>query len=115
MTLDKVPDRRLWMIFDPLHRTAGPDREDGLLQLVQTDALETRARQLQTQKSQPLGQRRPIVDRNGRLVALDEKRFRLGPIPAISISRVMSQRRSAPQEMSPSAWPSPWLLPRQRC
>ena len=50
------------------------------------------------------------MDRNGRLVALDEKRFRSGPIPAISISRVMSQRRSAPQEMSPSAWPSPWRL-----
>ena len=36
---------------------------------------------LQTQRTQPLGQRRPIVDRTGRLVAMDEKRFRLWAHP----------------------------------
>ena len=51
------------------------------LQLVQAPALEQRARQLQTQRTQPLGQRRPIVDRTGRLVAMDEKRFRLWAHP----------------------------------
>ena len=82
VTLDKVPDRRLWMIFLILCTgLLGLIGRMAWLQLVQTDALETRARQLQTQKSQPLGQRRPIVDRNGRLVALDEKRFRLWAHP----------------------------------
>ena len=82
VTLDKVPDRRLWMIFLILCTgLLGLIGRMAWLQLVQTEALETRARQLQTQKSQPLGQRRPIVDRNGRLVALDEKRFRLWAHP----------------------------------
>ena len=82
VTFDKVPDRRLWMIFLILCTgLLGLIGRMAWLQLVQTEALETRARQLQTQKSQPLGQRRPIVDRNGRLVALDEKRFRLWAHP----------------------------------
>ena len=82
VTLDKVPDRRLWMIFLILCTgLLGLIGRMAWLQLVQTEALGTRARQLQTQKSQPLGQRRPIVDRNGRLVALDEKRFRLWAHP----------------------------------
>ena len=51
------------------------------LQLVQTGELEARARRLQTQTSTPLGTRRPIVDRTGRLVAMDEKRFRLWAHP----------------------------------
>ncbi|CRY92732.1 transpeptidase involved in septal peptidoglycan ynthesis (peptidoglycan synthetase precursor) [Synechococcus sp. WH 8103] len=51
------------------------------LQVVQTGELESRARRLQTQTSETLGQRRPIVDRNGRLVAMDEVRFRLWAHP----------------------------------
>jgi cell division protein FtsI (penicillin-binding protein 3) len=51
------------------------------LQLVQAPALEEQARRFQTQRTQPLGQRRPIVDRTGRLVAIDEKRFRLWAHP----------------------------------
>merc|ERR1711965_359627 len=51
------------------------------LQLVQAPVLEKQARQLQTQRTGPLGQRRPIVDRTGRLVAIDEKRFRLWAHP----------------------------------
>tara|TARA_A200000113_G_scaffold122996_1_gene110593 strand:- start:1655 stop:3319 length:1665 start_codon:yes stop_codon:yes gene_type:complete len=51
------------------------------LQVVQTGELESRARRLQTQTSATLGQRRPIVDRNGRLVAMDEVRFRLWAHP----------------------------------
>ncbi len=51
------------------------------LQVVQSRDLEARARSLQTQRTDPLGTRRPIVDRSGRLVALDEERFRLWAHP----------------------------------
>ena len=47
------------------------------LQLFQAQALEARARSVQTQRTQPLGIRRPIVDRTGRSIALDEERYRL--------------------------------------
>ncbi len=51
------------------------------LQVIQANELETKARALQTQKIKPLGTRRSIVDRNGRLIALDEERFRLWAHP----------------------------------
>ncbi len=51
------------------------------LQVLQAPVLEARARAFQTQKTQPLGARRSIVDRRGRLVALDEERFRLWAHP----------------------------------
>ena len=80
--LEKVPSRRLWMVFLVLSAgLIGLAGRMAWLQLVQTDALEARARRLQTQRTQPLGQRRPIVDRTGRLVAMDEKRFRLWAHP----------------------------------
>ena len=80
--LEKVPSRRLWWVFFILCTgLVGLIGRMAWLQLVQTADLEARARRLQTQKSQPLGQRRPIVDRNGRLVAMDEKRFRLWAHP----------------------------------
>jgi len=47
------------------------------LQVFQASELEARARLVQTQRTKPLGTRRPIVDRTGRLVALDEERYRL--------------------------------------
>ena len=47
------------------------------LQVFQATELEARARSVQTQRTQPQGTRRPIVDRTGRLVALDEERYRL--------------------------------------
>ncbi len=80
--LEKVPSKRLWWVFFILCTgLVGLIGRMAWLQLVQTGDLESRARQLQTQKSQPLGQRRPIVDRNGRLVAMDEKRFRVWAHP----------------------------------
>ena len=80
--LEKVSAQRLWWIFLILCTgLVGLIGRMAWLQLVQTSELEARARQLQTQRSQPLGQRRPIVDRNGRLVAMDEKRFRLWAHP----------------------------------
>ena len=44
------------------------------LQLVAGEQLETRARQAQTERRNPLGRRRTIVDRQGRLLAIDEER-----------------------------------------
>lgn len=51
------------------------------LQVVQGDALQSKARQIQTQSIKPLGTRRTIVDRAGRMVAIDEERFTLWAHP----------------------------------
>jgi cell division protein FtsI (penicillin-binding protein 3) len=51
------------------------------VQLVQGSDLLKRARAVQTQTISPIGKRRPIVDRQGRLVALDEERFTLWAHP----------------------------------
>ncbi len=51
------------------------------LQVKEGDRLQARARAIQTQKVAPIGKRRPIVDRQGRLVALDEERFTLWAHP----------------------------------
>lgn len=51
------------------------------LQVVDATNLQTRAHAIQTQTTKPIGKRRTIVDRNGRLVALDEQRFTLWAHP----------------------------------
>ena len=51
------------------------------LQVIQTTELEAQARAFQIQRIQPLSARRSIIDRNGRLVALDEQRFHLWAHP----------------------------------
>jgi cell division protein FtsI (penicillin-binding protein 3) len=51
------------------------------LQVIDTANLQARARAIQTQSTKPLGKRRTIVDRTGRLVALDEERFTLWAHP----------------------------------
>ncbi len=51
------------------------------LQVLQTSELQSKARAFQVQRVQPLGARRSIVDRQGRLVALDEERFHLWAHP----------------------------------
>ncbi len=53
----------------------------GWLQLLQSDQLKAKAREVQTEKKSPLGTRRSILDRNGKLVAIDEKRFKLWAHP----------------------------------
>ena len=53
----------------------------GWLQVFQSDQLKAKAREVQTEKKSPLGTRRSILDRNGKLVALDEKRFKLWAHP----------------------------------
>ena len=82
VSLAPVPPKRLWIVFLILCTgLAGLVGRMAWLQLVQAPVLEEQARQLQTQRTRPLGQRRPIVDRIGRLVAIDEKRFRLWAHP----------------------------------
>ncbi len=51
------------------------------LQVFQASELESRARALQTHRVKPLGKRRTIIERTGRLVALDEERYRLWAHP----------------------------------
>ncbi len=53
----------------------------GWLQLLQSDQLKAKAREVQTEKKSPLGIRRSILDRNGKLVAIDEKRFKVWAHP----------------------------------
>ncbi|MEB3322726.1 MAG: penicillin-binding protein 2, partial [Synechococcaceae cyanobacterium] len=53
----------------------------GWLQVVDGDRLQARARAVQTQSITPIGKRRSIVDRTGRLVALDEQRYTLWAHP----------------------------------
>ena len=80
--LEKIPAKRLWIVFLILSfGLSGLIFRMGWLQLVQTADLEARARRFQTQKTKPLGRRRSIVDRRGRLVAMDEKRFNLWAHP----------------------------------
>ena len=80
--LAKVPAKRLWIVFLILCTgLVGLVGRMAWLQLVQSGELESRARRLQTQTSATLGQRRPIVDRTGRLVAMDEVHYRLWAHP----------------------------------
>tara|TARA_Y100001968_G_scaffold292474_1_gene297697 strand:- start:9230 stop:10900 length:1671 start_codon:yes stop_codon:yes gene_type:complete len=51
------------------------------LQILQAPLLEARARSFQIEKNSPLGIRRSVIDRRGRLIALDEKQFRLWAHP----------------------------------
>jgi cell division protein FtsI (penicillin-binding protein 3) len=51
------------------------------LQLVDGNRLLARARSIQTQSIDPIGERRTVVDRMGRLVAIDEERFTLWAHP----------------------------------
>ncbi|MFM1799728.1 MAG: hypothetical protein RLZZ117_2006 [Cyanobacteriota bacterium] len=70
------------------------------LQVLQGDVLQSRARQIQTQSVKPLGTRRTIVDRVGRLVAIDEERFTLWAHPRyFSFPGDASSRRRRPEEV----------------
>ena len=68
------------------------------LQVVQGDRLQARARAIQTHTVPPLRQRRTIVDRMGRLVALDEERFTLWAHP-----RYFNLPGDDPQTVRPAA------------
>ena len=82
IALESVPANRMRWVFAILcFGLIGLVGRMVWLQVLQAPDLEARARSLQTQRTQPIGTRRSIVDRNGRLVALDEKRFRLWAHP----------------------------------
>ena len=51
------------------------------LQLFQSAQLRSLAREVQTEQKPPLGTRRSIFDRNGKLIAIDEKRFKIWAHP----------------------------------
>lgn len=115
--LAKVPPRRLWIVSLTLCTgLVGLVGRMAWLQVVQTGELESRARRLQTQTSATLGQRRPIVDRNGRLVAMDEVRFRLWAhpryfnLPGDDPGLVRPPEDVVDLLASPLAQPSPQLL-----
>ena len=80
--LTPVPSGRLWMVFGLLAAgLAGLAVRLAWVQVVQGNELLSRARAIQTQPTPPIGKRRTIVDRQGRLVALDEERFTLWAHP----------------------------------
>lgn len=82
IALESVPAHRMRWVFAILcFGLVGLVGRMAWLQVLQAPELEARARALQTQRTQPIGTRRSIVDRNGRLVALDEERFRVWAHP----------------------------------
>ncbi len=68
------------------------------LQVVQAPELQARARAIQTHAVTPIGKRRTIVDRMGRLVALDEERYTLWAHP-----RYFNLPGDEPQQIRPPA------------
>ncbi|MFO7629516.1 MAG: penicillin-binding protein 2 [Prochlorococcaceae cyanobacterium] len=80
--LQPIPAERLWLVYLLLLAgLAGLALRLGWLQMIDTQALQAKARSFQTQTIKPLGKRRTIVDRTGRLIALDEERFTLWAHP----------------------------------
>ena len=80
--LQAIPSHRLKLVFLILCMgLSGLFGRLAWLQTFQSPLLQSKARAFQTEKNLPLGIRRSIVDRRGKLVALDEKRFRLWAHP----------------------------------
>jgi len=78
LPLSPIPPYRLKLVFFILCTALiGLSGRMAWLQLFRGAALEARARDYQTKRIKPLGTRYSIVDRRGRLVALDEKLFKL--------------------------------------
>jgi cell division protein FtsI (penicillin-binding protein 3) len=82
VSLQPVPVGRLMAVYAVLAAgLLGLGLRLAWLQIVERGMLQARARAIQTQSIAPIGKRRTIVDRNGRLVALDEQRFTLWAHP----------------------------------
>lgn len=80
--LQPVPSGRLVAVFALLSISLmGLLGRLAWLQVVEGPKLHARARSIQTQTINPTGERRTIVDRDGRVVALDEERFTLWAHP----------------------------------
>ena len=77
-SLEPVPSHRLKLVFTMLCLGLfGLMGRAAWLQILQAPLLEARARSFQTEENLPLGIRRSVIDRKGRLIALDEKQYRL--------------------------------------
>jgi cell division protein FtsI (penicillin-binding protein 3) len=77
-----VPASRLWLVYALMVAgLIGLSVRLAWVQVIQGQELLKRARSVQTQTIAPIGKRRTIVDRQGRLVALDEERFNLWAHP----------------------------------
>ena len=77
-SLKPIPSHRLKLVFAVLCLgLLGLIGRAAWLQILQAPLLEARARSFQTEKNLPLGIRRSVVDRRGKLIALDEKQYRL--------------------------------------
>jgi cell division protein FtsI (penicillin-binding protein 3) len=82
VSIQPVPVSRLLLVYGLLCAgLVGLAARLAWLQVVDGANLQARAHAIQTQTTQPIGKRRTIVDRNGRLVALDEQRFILWAHP----------------------------------
>ncbi len=80
--LNSVPLHRMRLVFAFLCMgLVGLLVRMAWLQVLQSPVLEARARSFQTHQIKPLGRRRTIVDRMGKLVAFDEERYRLWAHP----------------------------------
>jgi cell division protein FtsI (penicillin-binding protein 3) len=77
-----VPAGRLTLVYLLLvGALAGLGLRLAWLQVKEGDKLQARARAIQTQQVRPIGKRRQIVDRQGKLVALDEEHYTLWAHP----------------------------------
>lgn len=108
------PSKRLLWVFGLLCLALG-----GLairlvwLQVVQGEALQEKAREIQTQAVKPLGKRRTIVDRAGRMVAIDEERFTLWAHPKyFSFLETTPTPDAAPRRSQPNSRRF-WLAPKR--
>ncbi len=82
MSIESVPADRMRLVFSILLAgLTGLVCRMAWLQVLQAPELEARARAVQTHQTKPLGSRRSIVDRMGRLVAIDEEYFRIWAHP----------------------------------
>ncbi|MEB3184949.1 MAG: penicillin-binding protein 2 [Cyanobacteriota bacterium] len=82
VAIQAVPTRRLLAVYLILAAgLTGLAARLAWVQVVDGSRLQTKARQVQTHAINPIGRRRSIVDRTGRLVALDEERFTLWAHP----------------------------------
>ena len=80
--LKLIPTYRLKLVFSILLLSLfGLMGRAAWLQIFQAPLLEAKARSFQTEKNLPLGIRRSVIDRTGRLVAFDEERFRIWAHP----------------------------------
>ena len=104
-----VPSARLLVVYLILATgLVGLAARLAWVQVVQGPQLLNRARAVQTQTIAPIGKRRTIVDRNGRMVALDEERFTVWAHPRffnLPGDKPDSKRPLAPPRVSGPFWP----------